>query len=42
MCFLDNETWFDLDEMEQECGKLLEQVEKKAERLVRIKTTIFM
>ena len=42
MCSLEKETWFDLDEMEQECGKLLEQVEKKAERLVRLKITIFM
>ena len=42
MCSLEKETWFDLDEMEQECDKLLEQVEKKAERLVRMKIRIFM
>ena len=41
MCSLEKETWFDLDEMEQECNKQLTQVEKKAERLVRIKKNNF-
>ena len=38
MCKVEKETWIKLDQLEEDCQKLITQVEKKAETLVSLKT----